>query len=167
MESHELINQDSGDFEYYTPQEIIEAAREVLGVIDLDPASSAAANLRVKAARYYSIHDNGLSLPWVGCVFLNHPFSRDGNHTWVRKLQTEYLNGNIHASCNITFASTSEQWFQPLLRQPQCFLVPRTNYILPDGTKKVGVTKGSAVTYFGPHVNRFRLVFSKLGVVKI
>ena len=44
-----LINQDSGNFEYYTPPFIVEAARAVLGTIDLDPASSRQANLVVRA----------------------------------------------------------------------------------------------------------------------
>lgn len=42
MKAHRLINQDSGDVEYYTPTEITEAARRVMGGIDLDPFSSAA-----------------------------------------------------------------------------------------------------------------------------
>ena len=39
-----LINQTSGKVEYYTPADIVEAARRVMGSIDLDPASSPAAN---------------------------------------------------------------------------------------------------------------------------
>src|SRR5687767_5219509 len=76
MKAHQLINQDSGDTEYYTPEFIIEAARRVMGAIDLDPASSKEANKRVKAARYFTKKDNGLSHLWYGRVFMNHPFSK-------------------------------------------------------------------------------------------
>lgn len=49
MNNAQLINQDSGDYEYYTPIEIIEAAREVMGFISLDPASSSMANEKIGA----------------------------------------------------------------------------------------------------------------------
>lgn len=48
-QAHQHINQTSGDVEYYTPLAIIAAAHLVLGTIDLDRASSATANKRVKA----------------------------------------------------------------------------------------------------------------------
>lgn len=34
-----LVNQTSGDFEYYTPVEFVEPGRKLMGGIDLDPAS--------------------------------------------------------------------------------------------------------------------------------
>ena len=40
--------------EWYTPAWIINAARRVLGTIDLDPASSAIANQTVQATNYYT-----------------------------------------------------------------------------------------------------------------
>jgi len=166
MTDHKLINQDSGDFEYYTPQPIIEAAILTMGRIDLDPASSETANYRIKAIRFYSIENDGLSLPWIGRIWMNHPFSRTGNPLWINKLVSEFENGNIISSCNITYASTSEQWFQPLLKHPQCFLSPRTNYLLPNGTLKRGVTKGSVVTYLGPDPQRFKKYFNHLGICK-
>ena len=49
--AHQLVNQDSGDTEYYTPGFIVEAARRVMGGIDLDPFSSAAANVLVQAGK--------------------------------------------------------------------------------------------------------------------
>lgn len=163
----QLINQDSGDTEYYTPAEIVEAARAVMGGIDLDPASSPVANQRVGAARIYTAADDGLSLPWRGRVWMNHPFSRENNKVWPRKLVAEYRAGNVDQACCITFAATSEEWFQPLYDFPMCFLSPRTGYIVPSGGKKPGATKGSVVTYFGPRVATFAGVFSALGRVMI
>lgn len=166
MNNAQLINQDSGDFEYYTPIEIVEAARTVMGGIDLDPASSETANKLIKATVFYS--EGGLSRPWFGNIWLNHPFSRTNNRLWIGHLVTVYETGILHGkqACCITFAATSEKWFQPLLAYPQCFLSPRTNYHTPDGKKKRGVTKGSVVTYLGPNIERFAKVFSMFGKVK-
>ena len=86
MNPAQLINQDSGDTEYYTPIEIVEAARAVMGGIDLDPASSETANKQIKAARIFTVETNGLIQEWHGRIWLNPPFSREGNPLWINKL---------------------------------------------------------------------------------
>jgi ParB family chromosome partitioning protein len=129
----ELINQSSGNVEWLTPTEILEAARQTLGEIDLDPASTPKANERVKAHRIYTAQDDGLQLPWRGNIWLNWPFSRKTNYLWVRKLLAECEACRVNAACCICFSSTSERRFQPLLAFPQCFLHRGTNYLLPDG----------------------------------
>lgn len=160
------INQDSGEQEYYTPSEIVFAAREALGRIDLDPASSEQANRLIGAGTFFTREMDGLSREWFGNVWMNHPFGRIENPRWVQKMLREYREGRVKAACLITFACTSESWFQPLLRHPQCFLSPRTNFVTPTGGVKRGVTKGSVVTYLGPDVESFCRAFRRLGVVK-
>jgi phage N-6-adenine-methyltransferase len=168
MNNHQLINQTSGRTEWYTPPEIIEAARRTMGEIDLDPASSEHANLTVLADRIYTEANNGLLQSWEGNVWLNHPFSRQYNADWINKLISEYENGNIDQACCITYASTSEQWFRPLMSYPICFIHGRTNYIDPDTGKPAnGVTKGSCVTYLGDNVDRFAYEFRELGTVLV
>lgn len=161
----QLINQTSGDYEYYTPFEIVEAARKTMGHISLDPASSALANLRIGASDYFTEKIDGLTQEWYGRVWLNHPFGRESNPKWISKLVEEYRSGRVKQACCITFAATSEAWFAPLFEFPMCFLRPRTNYYLPDGSLKKGVTKGSVVTYLGPHRGEFRAYFTRFGSV--
>jgi len=165
VENHQQINQDSGNTEWYTPPHIIRAARLTMGGIDLDPASSEAANKRVGADHFFS--EMGLFWEWRGRVWMNHPFSRVGNKAWIEKLIEEYSAGRVSEACCITFAATSEKWFQPLMQFPQCYLSPRTQYMLPDGKVKKGVTKGSVVTYLGPNLSAFALNFDWLGAIKV
>ena len=58
MNTVSLLLQDSGTVEYYTDPRIIEAARRVMGGIDLDPASSQLANRTVKAEMFFSLQDD-------------------------------------------------------------------------------------------------------------
>ena len=169
MTTAQLINQTSGDTEWYTPTPIIEAARMTLGSIELDPASSDKANEVVQAKRYFTKEINGLGRDWsCDTIWMNHPFGRTTNVPWVGRLLAAWVGKEIRvAACCITYACTSESWFRPLMDYPQCFLSPRTNYRLPDGSIMRGVTKGSVVTYLGRDLERFRKFFNPLGKVKV
>lgn len=167
MNNAQLINQTSGAVEWYTPGAIVEAARRVMGRIDLDPASSAAANQTVQARCIYTVERDGLSRPWGLNVWLNHPFGRQTNKPWIDKLCFEYQIGNVKQACCITFACTSEAWFQPLFDYPQCYLSPRVNYLGPDGKPVKGCTKGSVVTYLGANVGAFISEFRSMGRVML
>ena len=191
-----LINQTSGKVEYYTPVEWLEAARSVLGSIELDPASCDTANQNVKAARFFSKNDNGLAQSWVAnTLWMNHPFHRGekacptnrkkckkkscrdrgyhidkdipSNDDWISKLLTEFDAGNFKEAIIITFANTSEGWFKKLLDFPQCFPNKRVHYIKPDGTVDKNCTKGSVITYLGPNLDTFAAVFSEFGQIKV
>src|SRR5450432_2540331 len=85
--------------EWYTPAKYIEAARAVMGSIDLDPASCKIANRTVKATRYCSKEENGLSKEWTGNIWLNPPYGRTNSESggnqgltplFCRKLLREY-----------------------------------------------------------------------------
>jgi len=67
------VSQNKGENEWYTPKKHIEAARIVMGSIDLDPASSAKANETVQATVYYTKKNSGLDKPWSGKLFMNPP----------------------------------------------------------------------------------------------
>ncbi|MBE1302005.1 MAG: hypothetical protein GJ680_19130 [Alteromonadaceae bacterium] len=191
--SHQLVNQSSGDVELYTPPDIVEMARQVLGSIDLDPASSEIANQRVQAKKIFTEKDDGLKQEWVGKVWLNHPFGArelpckknckkkicgkrgyhrltefPGNAVWMNKLHESYTNGRVSAALCITYASTSEKWFKVLKEHHAiCFIDGRTGFYLPSGQLLDSNTKGCSVTYFGNDLVRFNEIFSQLGTVMV
>ena len=73
------ISASGGTEHWYTPVPHIEAARKVLGGIDLDPASTDEANRTVRAARYFTEDDDGLRQDWSADgarprVWLNPPY---------------------------------------------------------------------------------------------
>lgn len=94
--SHESV-------EYYTPTQYVEAAREVMEEIDLDPASCEFAQEWIQAKEIYTIKNNGLNQSWFGRVWLNPPYSKTGGESnqgiWAQKLITEYLAGRVPPSC--------------------------------------------------------------------
>ncbi len=134
----------------------------------------------------------GLSWEWHGRTVLNPPFGSPENfcqpncskkgcikrgwHTatdlpgmnhWVNHFVGEHEAERLTEGIFLCFAATSEGWFQPLMRYPQCYPKKRTNYYLPDGTLYKGVTKGSCLTYVGPNVARFAEVFESMGTIKV
>lgn len=166
MNSSQLINQTSGKTEWYTPPHIVDRAKLLMGGIDLDPASSELANKYIGAKKIFTIDDDGLSQKWFGRVWMNHPFSRKHNADWIAKLIREYTIGGVVEACCITYASTSEKWFRPLLSFPICFIHGRTNYIDPATNNPAkGVTKGSCITYLGDNEDKFADLFDMFGSV--
>jgi DNA N-6-adenine-methyltransferase (Dam) len=154
----------SASEEWYTPQRYIEVARNVLGVIDLDPASNANANATVRALVFYSADDDGLDQTWEGRVWLNPPY---GNKTaqFVAKLREEYDAGNVTAAILLVSAySTETRWFHPLLQRPVCFTDHRIDFKHPDG-RGGSSNHGSAFVYLGNEESTFVREFSAFGTV--
>jgi hypothetical protein len=157
--------QSSNSNEWYTPEQYIEAAREVMGNIDLDPASSFTANKNVKASRFYDEDMDGLRQEWCGKIWLNPPYG-GLSAAFTVKLLEEYSGGNIvEAILLVNANSTDTQWFQPLWEHTLCFTNHRINFISPGGPKSGGSTHGSAFIYLGEKKEHFAEVFSQFGAV--
>lgn len=156
--------------EYYTPKEYIEAAREVMGSIDTDPASNPMANLLIKAPVYYTKETNGFDKPWVGNVWLNPPYGKEGNRAnqarWSQRLIEQYQAGITKQAVLLVTAATETRWFQVLCDYPISLPGHRINFYTPEG--KVGSeTHSSALVYLGANIDKFIQVFRRFGRVVI
>ena len=159
------ISNNSGNNEWYTPKEYTEAARAAMEGIDLDPASSEIANRNVRATKYFSISDNGLSKTWHGRVWMNPPYSSDLVGKFCSKLSEDYDAGTVTQACVLLNNATETKWFQALLKKAVavCFPACRIRYLTESGEPANSPLQGQAIFYLGRDKNRFADSFSKFG----
>lgn len=165
------ILHSSASNEWYTPEEIIEAAREVMGGIDLDPASCARANEVVQASIFYTEASDGLVKPWHGRVWLNAPYGRaEGNESnqsrWSARLISAWHNAEIRQAIMLCNAATAANWFKPLWNYPLCFPYDRIVFYNEFGPQP-NPTHDNCLVYFGDEPERFYDVFEQFGQVII
>ena len=157
----------SGENEWHTPPEYLALARDVLGGIDLDPASSAAAQRTVGARRFFTKEDDALTRPWHGRLFLNPPYERShGSVVFVTKLLAELKAGHVTAAILLTHNHTDTKWFQDAAAYAAaiCFPRGRIRFVSPQG-ELANPTWGQACFYFGDATEKFVAKFGALGIV--
>lgn len=182
--------------EWYTPASFVEAARRVMGRIDLDPASHAEANLTVKADVFYTEADNGLTQPWFGSIFINPPGGLVAEF-W-KKLMTQWRAHNISEAIWVGYSLEQLQTLQNAdaaspIEFPICIPRRRIAFVeneakrfarlekidaenevrLAKGEKLKrrsekadGPSHGNYIIYLGPDVQVFRDVFSEFGTTR-
>lgn len=139
--------------EQYTPPHIISMVREVLGSIDLDPASSKLANQMVQAREIITLEDGPeetFNRKWSGNVFVNPPggqkmvikgsgfrsnpvlFWSKMMHSW---LEEKTLNAGIFLGFTLEVLQSSQSVKPPMLRFPLCVPSKRISFLVPRGVK--------------------------------
>ena len=160
------VAQNTGNNEWYTPPEYIEAARAVMGGIDCDPASSEIANRTVKATTFYTIDDDGLRQRWHGRVWMNPPYSQPHIANFADAL-IEHLDDAVTEAIVLVNNATETGWFQSLLSRASaaCFLRGRIKYLTPQGIPANAPLQGQVILYYGKDTAPFGKVFANLGRV--
>jgi hypothetical protein len=160
------VAHNSGNNEWYTPEDIVEAARSVLGRIDLDPASSATANSVVKAKKFYTTDDDGLSMAWEGRVWMNPPYASDLVYRFCEKITACVKNGAIPEAVALVNNATETKWFQLMcsVASAICFPASRIKFWHPEKTQAAPL-QGQAILYFGKNSRKFYASFIHMGTI--
>jgi ParB family chromosome partitioning protein len=147
--------------EWHSPTEMVEAARTVMGGIDLDPASCAQANKIIKAEKFYSLREDGLSQPWFGRIWLNPPYGRFAPK-FVKRFGELFSIGSIEQGILLlgTHHLTTEWIGVVFLHKPIiCFPTKRLQF----SDSKSRPAHGSVILGIGVDQDQFAEIFSEFG----
>jgi phage N-6-adenine-methyltransferase len=158
------VSYNTGENEWYTPPEYIEAARAMMGTIDLDPASSEIANRTVCASEYFTKEDSGLGKPWAGHVFMNPPYSSELIKQFASKFAGHVLSEEIVQGIVLVNNATETAWFRELVdcAAAVVFTAVRVKFLDPQGNPGAPL-QGQAIIYFGSYPGDFLSAFSRFG----
>lgn len=160
------VANNNGNNEWYTPPAYLEAARKVMGSIDVDPASSEIANRIVGATTFYSAKDDGRRKPWNGNVFMNPPYSQPLVSEFCELLVKKYWNKEVKQACVLINNATETSFYHQLLNgcSAVCMIKGRVKFLDEKGNEGAPL-QGQHLVYFGDNYIRFAQVFSQFGFV--
>lgn len=156
----------SASNEHYSPIEVVEPARELMGGIDLDPATCHEANQVIRAHTFYTEQEDGLTRSWCwqhagvpmrSKVFLNPPGGplRIGKKPvsqaalWWTRLVLDWLSGDVEQAVFVGFTleilRTSQGARLPVQRFHRCY--PRDRLVF---SGKEQPTHANVIVYLPP-----------------
>lgn len=105
--------QDPDDNDYATPPKLWRPLARAVNGFDVDPASGAEST--PIADTRYTKEDDGLSQAWHGDVWVNPPWSSNGDgsakHEWLTKCRNEAQRDEVDTVTVILPCDTSAHWF--------------------------------------------------------
>lgn len=165
------VANNSGENEWYTPPQFTAAARQVMGGIDIDPASCAKANETVHAYHYFDAEVDGLKQFWSGRVYLNPPYAQPFIQQFCEKLVWHVGEGEVEQAIVLVNNATETGWFQHLLTRAAAMAFPkgRIKYLDASGRPAQTPLQGQAFVYFGPRDKalQFVSVFREFGAASL
>lgn len=156
-------DQGTGENEWYTPTEYAEMARDVMGGIDLDPASCPKANKVIRATRFFTKEDDGLAQAWHGRVWLNPPYSRDLMPAFCNHLALHVESGAVEQAILVSHNNTDTAWFSRLSECCSAICFPRSRIRFYRGEDVAAPVNGQAFFYFGQNKQAFKSTFGQIG----
>ena len=163
------VAQSTGETEWDTPSEFIQAARQVMGKIDVDPASNERANKRIHADKFYTMEDSGLNKTWHGNVWMNPPYSQPLITQFCNLIVEKYKNNEIKQACILVNNATETNFFQNMLSIciAICFIRGRVKFIDKAGNSSGAPLQGQSILYLGNNLKGFIQEYETFGIIMV
>ncbi len=159
-----MVGQRAGIQDYFTPIEIVNAAREAMGGIDLDAASHWMANREHKIPDWFHTGRSAFENRWYGRVWLNPPYG--DNEPWFREIERYVRAGDVEQLCMISpMWAFHTRLAEPILKLSSglVLLIPTPKFWGNADPSKVGKNHPHGILYIGDRVTEFRTAFAPFG----
>jgi len=135
--------------DYFTPPEILNAAREGMGGLDLDAASHWLANRTHKVPRYFHAGYSAFEHEWERRVWLNPPYGE--NPVWWERVLEQIEKGNVEQICILSpvWAFTTAAARPLMAISSAMILLQPTPKFWGNSENRTGVNHPHAIVYIG------------------
>ena len=160
-----MVSQKAGVQDYFTPPEIVDAAREAMGGINLDAASHPLANRKHKIGDYFHTGRSAFQNDWHGRVWLNPPYGN--NAPWFDAIQRFTASGAINQLCMLSPMWTFQAGIaRPVMEQASglILLSPTPKFWGNKNPEKTGSNLPHGIIYIGAEPDRFHRAFARFGM---
>jgi len=160
-----MVGQRTGVQDYFTPPEIVQAARAAMGGIDLDAASHWMANRVHQIPDWFHTGRSAFENRWHGRVWLNPPYG--DNEPWFREIVRYVESGDIEQLCMISpMWSFHTRLAEPVLKLSSglVLLIPTPKFWGNADPARTGKNHPHGVLYIGERISEFREAFRPFGV---
>lgn len=156
--------------DFFTPPEIVQAAIEAMGAIDLDAASHWIANKRlhmegVEVGEYFHTNKSAFDHEWFDRVWLNPPYGE--NKRWFERAAEMMDTGRTTQLCWLSpvWAFTTAV-AQPMMERSAAtvLLTPTPKFYNPGEPTKTGTNLPHAIVYWGDRRREFLRAYRDWGI---
>jgi phage N-6-adenine-methyltransferase len=138
----------SKNYYWLTPPWIVEAARESMGSIKLDPCANSSNNVGATESHFTGDPLDGLREEWFGTIFMNPPYGSE-IEKWAKKWRSEFELKRAVAGIALIPSRTDTQWWQDFFHTADaiCFIEGRVSFLRPGKTEETPSMFPSAVIF--------------------
>jgi hypothetical protein len=158
-----LIDPAASIQDYFTPAELVNAARVAMGDVDLDAASHWLANRTHKIPDIFHVNRSAFENRWHGRVWLNPPYG--DNKLWYREIARYVGSGDVEQLCMLSpiWAFTTAI-ARPVVRLSSAFLLLNpTPKFWGNAHGKTGTNNPHGILYIGERREQFLRAFARYG----
>jgi len=160
-----LVDKQCKSVDWFTPPEILEPVRELMGGIWLDPCTTD--DNPARATMWCTKENSGLEAKWCYGTFVNPPYGKD-LYEWIKKVVDESSKGyQITLLVSASSRWDQERWqkiFSPNLTA-MCMPLGRVKFLNADGVQMKSPPYPSLLFFYNINASDVQEHFGKIGKV--